>query len=142
MKIEPPNRKDVRWIAERLVHADELVFSALGKHLAEQLPDLGLLQEVIDRKLVEREATYSLQALGLAFGKVFVNLNENYDWWMVEDEYGRDPAIRYMKTSIRVFPQTIISKRVEDQKEVNVRALYDGLLKQLDQIRREIAEDA
>ncbi|MEO8389223.1 DUF3806 domain-containing protein [Polaromonas sp.] len=142
MKIEPPNKKDVRWIAERLVHADDLVYSALGKHLEGQLSDLALLQQVIDRNLVEREATYSLQALGLAFGKVFVNANENYDWWMVEDEYGRDPAIRYGETSIRVFPQTMISKRVEDQIEVNVRALYDGLLEQLDQIRREIDEDA
>jgi hypothetical protein len=35
-----------------------------------------------------------LQALGIAFGKVFVENNEFYDWWMVEDEFGRDPAIR------------------------------------------------
>jgi hypothetical protein len=37
---------------------------------------------------VEREATYTLQALGLAFGRVFLTENPGYDWWMVEDEYG------------------------------------------------------
>jgi hypothetical protein len=50
---------------------------------------------------------------------------------MVEDEYGRDPAIRYKETSLLVFPMTMISKRVEDGEELNVIELFDGLAKQL-----------
>lgn len=46
---------------------------------------------------------------------------------MVEDEYGRDPAIRYKRSSLLAFPRTMLSKRVEDGESVNVVELYDGL---------------
>jgi len=81
--------------------------------------------------VVEPEATYTLQALGLAFGRAFLNEFPDYDWWMVEDEHGRDPAIRYKETSLLVFPMTMISKRVEDGEPFDVGELFDGLAKQL-----------
>lgn len=56
---------------------------------------------------------------------------------MVEDEYGRDPAIRYKETTLLVFPQTMISKRVEAGEAVDVRVMYEGLCKQLEEIRAE-----
>jgi hypothetical protein len=135
--VEAPTEQDVERIARQVLHADELVSAATGKSLSGGLIDLALLQQVLGAKLVEPEATYSLQALGVAFGKVFVNNNEHYDWWMVEDEYGRDSAIRYKETSLLVFPQTMISKRVEDGTEFSVRELYEGLQDQLEAIRVE-----
>jgi hypothetical protein len=77
------------------------------------------------------------QALGLAFGRAFLNEFPDYDWWMVEDEYGRDPAIRYKETSLLVFPMTMISKRVEDGEQVDVGELFDGLAKQLAELIQE-----
>ena len=56
---------------------------------------------------------------------------------MVEDAYGRDPAIRYKATTLLAFPRTMISKRVEDGEAVDVRALFDGLRERLEQIRAE-----
>ena len=141
MKIEVPDHDDLTRLAKQLLHADAVVLAASGEHLTGDVSDLELVQKVMDAKALDREATYSLQALGIAFGKVFVNQNENYDWWMVEDEYGRDPSIQYKETSIRVFPQTMISKRVEDDQTVNVREMYDGLLVQLGDIRKEISAD-
>lgn len=141
MKIEVPDHDDLTRLAKQLLHADAVVLAASGEHLTGDVSDLELVQKVMDAKALDREATYSLQALGIAFGKVFVNQNENYDWWMVEDEYGRDPSIQYKETSIRVFPQTMISKRVEDDQTVNVREMYDGLLEQLGDIRKEISAD-
>ena len=46
---------------------------------------------------------------------------------MVEDEFGRDPAIRYKETTLLLFPLTMISKRIEDGELVNVMAIYEGL---------------
>jgi len=43
---------------------------------------------------------------------------------MIEDEYGRDPAIGYKKTTLLVFPQTMISKRVESGEVVDMRMMY------------------
>jgi len=126
-RIEAPTESDIAAIAEQLIHAEELVLSAVGTKLTASESDLDALQSVLDSKSVEPEATYSLQALGMAFGKVYVANHDDYDWWMVEDEYGRDPAIRFKETTLLLFPQTMLSKRVEEGKEVNVRAIYEGL---------------
>lgn len=53
---------------------------------------------------------------------------------MVEDEYGRDPAIRYKRSSLLAFPRTMLSKRVEDGESVNVVELYDGLTRRLTEL--------
>lgn len=77
------------------MHADQVVEQATGSKMHGTRDDLALIQSVLDRGLIEREATYTLQALGLVFGRAFIHENENFDWWIVEDEYGRDPATRY-----------------------------------------------
>ena len=140
--IEAPTKSDVERIAYQLVHAQQIVEQATGRALTGGIGDLALLQSALDGKLIEPEATYSLQALGIAFGKVFIENNEFYDWWMVEDEYGRDPAVRYKETTLLVFPQTMISKRVEDGEIVEVREMYKGLCEQLEEIRFESYPDA
>ncbi|WP_052810591.1 DUF3806 domain-containing protein [Variovorax paradoxus] len=126
-KIEAPTTADLHAIAHQLMHAAELVSEATGLVLSGTMADLAVLQKVVDSKIVEPEATYSLQALGLAFGKVFIETQENYDWWMVEDEYGRDPAIRYKQTTLLLFPMTMLSKRIEDGEEVDVAEIFKGL---------------
>ena len=135
--IEPPNENDVDRVARQLIHANQVIEQATRQRLSGQLTDLGLLQSVLDQKIVEPEATYSLQALGIAFAKVFIENNSCYDWWMVEDEYGRDPAIRFKETTLLVFPQTMISKRIEDGEHVDVHEMYYGLREQLEEIRQE-----
>ena len=79
MKIEVPDHDDLTRLAKQLLHADAVVLAASGEHLTGDVSDLELVQKVMDAKALDREATYSLQALGIAFGKVFVNQNENYD---------------------------------------------------------------
>jgi hypothetical protein len=141
--VEAPRKDDLRVLASQVMHAEELSRAAGGvERLVGELHELRSIQKVLDSKHVEPEATDSLQALGVAFGRVFIKNNEGYDWCMVQDEHGRDPAIRYQETSIRVFPKTMISKRVEDGVEVDVEALYEGLQEQLESIRREIDADA
>lgn len=141
-KIEPPNDKDIENIAMGVVHAGQVIDQALGEDLDGSQGDIALIQRVLDSGVVEREATYTLQALGLAFGRAFLNEFDDYDWWMVEDEFGRDPAIRYKETSLLVFPMTMISKRVEDGEHVDVRELFDGLAKQLAELIQEGVGDS
>ena len=136
-RIEAPNEVDIDRIARQLIHASDLVTSIAGESLNGQDRDLMLIQRVLDSGQLEREATYSLQALGLAFGKVFVQNHADFDWWMVEDEYGRDPAIRYQQTTLLAFPMTMISKRIEDGESVDVRGLYVGLSQRLTELRRD-----
>jgi hypothetical protein len=130
-KIEPPAERDIEDIARAVVHAGKVVEETLGLKLEGTRNDLALIHRGLDHGAVEREATYTLQALGLAFGMVFINENEDFDWWMVEDEYGRDPAIRYKRTTLLAFPRTMLSKRIEDGEPVNVAELFDGLVARL-----------
>jgi Domain of unknown function (DUF3806) len=136
-KIEPPTEKDIENIAMGVVHAGQVIEQALDEDLDGTHQDLELIQRVLDQGLVEPEATYTLQAFGLAFGRVFLNEFPDYDWWMVEDEHGRDPAIRYKETSLLVFPMTMISKRIEDGEPFDVSELFDGLAKQLAELIQE-----
>jgi uncharacterized protein DUF3806 len=136
-KIEPPSEVDIDDIARAIVHAHQVIEQATGSKMDGTRNDLVLIQAVIDQRLIEREATYTLQALGLAFGRTFIHENENFDWWMVEDEYGRDPAIRYKRTSLLAFPRTMLSKRIEDGELPDAVELFDSLTRRLE----ELAED-
>lgn len=120
-----------------VVHAGQVIEQALGEDIDGSRNDLALIQRVLDTGVVEREATYTLQALGLAFGRTFLNEFPDYDWWMVEDEHGRDPAIRYKETSLLVFPMTMISKRVEDGEHFDLNELFEGLAQQLAELIQE-----
>jgi hypothetical protein len=133
-RIEAPNESDIDDIARALIHADHVINEALGSKLNGSRADLMLIQKLLDAGTVEREATYTLQALGLAFGKVFIEENADYDWWMVQDEFGRDPAIRYKRSSLLAYPRTMLSKRLEDGEPVNVTELFDGLCRKMEEL--------
>jgi Domain of unknown function (DUF3806) len=133
-KIEAPTEDDITSIAKALIHADDVCKDALGTGLDGTHADLARIQQILDRGIVAREATYTLQALGMAFGKVFVSDNEGYDWWMVQDKYGRDPAIPFRLTTLLAFPRTMLSKRVEDGDSIDVLGLYDQLRDRLSEL--------
>jgi hypothetical protein len=133
-RIEAPSESDIDEIARSLVHAGRVVQELLGSELQGTREDLDLIQKLLDSHTVEREATYTLQALGLAFGRVFIAENRDFDWWMVDDEYGRDPAVRYLKSSLLAHPKTMISKRIEDGENVDVVELFEQLAARMAQL--------
>ncbi len=56
---------------------------------------------------------------------------------VVEDEYGRDLALQYPNTSVIVFPTTMISKRVEDGRDVDVVPIYRTVVAQVEKLKDE-----
>ena len=131
-KVEAPNNVDTDRIAVQLIHANELINKATGLAPDGSLNDLELIQRTLPT--ISPDDTYSQQSLGLVFGRVFIRNNDSFDWWMVEDEGGRDPAIRYNRTSLLLFPLTMISKRLEEGKQVNMKSMYAGLLRRVQQV--------
>jgi hypothetical protein len=87
---------------------------------------LGTLRALLEGKIFSSEQTYELQSMGIVLGDTFVE-NMGFHWVMVEDEYGRDPAIKYRETSVILFPLTMISKRVERGEEIDVFDLFNGV---------------
>jgi hypothetical protein len=59
------------------------------------------------------------------------------EWVMVEDEHSRDPAVRLPKTTIILFPLTMISKRVERGEKVDVFDLFNGVAAKVEQMQRQ-----
>lgn len=135
--ISAPTDADITYVANLLLEARRVVQDVLGQELGATKADLQKIQTVLDRGAIEREATWALQSLGMALGKIFVENHDGYDWWMVEDEYGRDVCVRYRDTSLLFFPQTMISKRVEAGEKVDVASIYEWLVNELHNLRDE-----
>ena len=132
--IEAPTQDDFEQIAHSLIHAQQTITDILHAELDGSKCDLALIQRALDSGAIDKEAEYTIHALGLAIGKVFVNTKPDYDWWMISDEYGRDPAIRYLQSTLTFHPQDMLLKRIERGERVDVAELYDNLRAQLQEI--------
>lgn len=101
------------------------------------MDDLDRLQTIVESAKIPVGNTQQLQSLGIVFGKVFVNETADYDWWVIEDEYGKDACVRYKETRLLIFPQTMLSKRIEDGAEIDVIGLFNDLRQELERIKKE-----
>jgi len=108
-------------VESRLQRAARVV-AGLGR-LDGTLHDLSVLQKAVDGLIAPLSNTLAWQALGMAFGRVLKN-ELNLEWVMVEDEYGRDPALRYPRSETLLFPLTMISKRIEKRQRPDVTRLF------------------
>lgn len=118
-----------RWVRDHYEEdAEEKYRTLKGK--------LALLDAIISNGWVEPHETLKLQSLGITFGDALEQML-GLDWQMVEDEYGRDPALRLAGTSVVVFPQTSISKRIEAGEKVDIYELFKSACKAIERARSE-----
>jgi Domain of unknown function (DUF3806) len=97
---------------------------------------LGTIRAILQAGVFKPEQTYELQCLGVILGDAFVQ-EMGMEWIMVEDEHGRHPAIRLPKTTIILYPLTMISKRMERGEKVDVFELFNGVAAQVEDIQRQ-----
>ena len=64
---------------------------------------LGTICAVLQGGVFKPEQTYELQCLGIILGDAFVQ-ELGMAWIIVEDDYGRDPAVRMPGTSVILSP--------------------------------------
>jgi hypothetical protein len=76
--------------------------------------------------------------VGIAFGDALAQ-ELGLTRVIVEDDYGRDPALILEGTSIISFPLTAISKRVQAGEAVDVRALFRSASETIARLRDEQA---
>jgi hypothetical protein len=93
------------------------------------------IQAILQQGAFKPSETYELQCLGVVLGDAFVQ-DLKMEWVMVEDDQGRDPAVRLPGTSLILFPLTMISKRVERGENVDVIDLFNQTATQVDEFRR------
>ena len=97
--------------------------------------DLVVLQRLIDDQVFSKSQTYELQSLGVVFGDVLAS-EFPLRWVMVTDEYGTDPTLRYKNTTIQVNALTMISKRVEQDRPVDLAYLLKITGEQLKEVEK------
>lgn len=128
--LEPSDKANLdearAWVKGHFTDsADEKYSSIDGK--------LRVLDTILRRKWVEPAETIKLQSLGVAFGDA-ISQALMLEWVVVNDEYGRSPALNWPGTSLCIYPLTMISKRVEDGEEVDVYDLFEGICNRLKEI--------
>ena len=98
-----------------------------GLHLTRTKADFTVLQKIVDSKLIGCDETWKLQSVGVVFGDALVSYIDGLSWCEVTDEYGTDPSLRYRQTTLQANALTMISKRVEDGREINLQDMADWL---------------
>lgn len=126
-KIEPLSETELELLAEYrswlFGHFDD------SRQYEELSFKLALIQTIIENKWVSKEETFKLQALGVCFGDALKQEMQELSWVTVDDEFGRDPALRWLNTNTLVFPRTAVSKRIEDSVEVDIYEMFSGFQK-------------
>lgn len=84
---------------------------------------LLLLETIVTNGWVGPTETVKLQALGVVFGDALAQ-QFGLSWVAIDDEAGCEAALALEGTTVRVFPLTSISKRVEAGGAVDVRELF------------------
>lgn len=130
-KIEPlDDEMTARLNQQRQVVADALKKVASNSVMTGRISDLQLLQKILDARLWNEPNTYELQSIGIVLGDVFA-AELGMEWVVVEDSFGRDPAVRYPGSSVMLFPLTMVSKRVERGETIDIEAFYNAVAKQV-----------
>jgi hypothetical protein len=101
--------------------------------------DLPVLQRLIDDKVFTKKQSYELQSLGVAYGDVLAS-ELPLRWVMVTDEYGTDPTLRYKQTTLQVNALTMISKRVEQDQNLNLADLLSVTQERLDALEKKMSK--
>ena len=96
---------------------------------------LRLLDAILSNEWIKPNETLKLQCLGITFGDALAQ-ELGMQWVVVEDEYGRDPALNFKNSSVLAFPLTSISKRVERGEHLKVEELFSAACEALLEARR------
>jgi hypothetical protein len=138
MNFEEPDDADNKRLADQLLVAEQLTARHAGRTTLDgSRQDLAAIQTVLDSGELGPGDTYELQCLGVAFGRVMVGAFPGLDWAIINDEYGRDPTLRYTATNVALNVLTMISKRIENGDQVDVSELLESLLEDLPRIIEE-----
>ncbi len=118
-----------RWVRDHVPpHAQSTLDDWDGK--------LKLVNAILANRLIEPHETLKLQSLGIVLGDALAQVLD-LEWIVVEDEIGRSPALMAAGTSIRIFPQTMISKRIERGETVDVFDLFSKTCRAVADARRD-----
>lgn len=123
-RVEPLSELDLTFMQQQRQLIRDIAGQHLGRYFNGELDnDLALLQELLDRRVVQGSQTRELQAMGLVMGD---HLQQELDlnWVVYVDKVGRTRALRFREGDHYLFPMTMIARRREVGNEEPVIAIY------------------
>lgn len=125
-RIYSPAPVDREFMQAQRASIDDLARINLGRQLRGEVDhDLGILQALLDRRVVRAEQTLELQAMGVVLGQLLAAQLE-LQWVVYEDTYGRSRALQLGDGKNYLFPITMISRRAEVGARVDVAEIYQN----------------
>ena len=105
----------------------DLISRRLGiVNVRQSVNDLRTIQQLVDRKIIQRHEVGEWQALGILFGDILVN-EYGLHWVSYRDRLGTSKALRWKKTENYVFPVTMFSRRVQFKEKIDVAAMFEKI---------------
>jgi Domain of unknown function (DUF3806) len=95
---------------------------------------LNLLDVILKSDWIEKQETIKLQSLGITLGDIIVQ-DMGFIWIQVEDENGTDPALLLPDTSMKLFPLTMLSKRIEKGESIDIYEFYGAIKEKVNEIK-------
>lgn len=99
--------------------------------------DLPVLQQLVDRRLIEPSDLAGWQAVGVLLGDVIAR-EAGLRWVTVEDELGVSRALQWRGSQNFVFPVTLLSRRMQFNRQVDVQAIFAGVLDEVANFRTRV----
>jgi hypothetical protein len=136
-KITPLPEADQQRLREQRAVVEQYLSSEGSKRAYQTTSGkVNAIHAFLEAGVFKPNQTYELQCLGVVRGDAFVQ-ELDMEWIMVEDEYGRDPAVQMPGTSIILYPLTMISKRVERGEQVDVFDLFNRIAADVEEWKRQ-----
>jgi hypothetical protein len=96
--------------------------------------DLRLLQRLQDDGILQADQRETLECVGVAFGQVLAKQSA-LRWVIVEWEGERVLGLQYPNTTVIVFPDSMISKRINRGERVEFASLFQSVVEQVEQMK-------
>lgn len=129
---------DESFTASLLEFDKEMIDSSLGEVLGETQIESAI--PILEERFVEAKQSSDLELatkIGIVFGEVIRNQIPSFQWARTIDELGADRSLVLEGTSITLFPESSIIKRVESQDEVTIAELMNGILDAVEDMYRD-----
>lgn len=138
LNMRPLSEEENNWISNQRQSVEEMLSAspaALNKLVeGDSSAKLSVLEAILKTGLLTSKHTFQLQGMGIILGEILAE-DANMNWMMLEDEYGTSPCLTVPGTSITLFPQTMISKRVENGELVDVFEMANALIDKVEELR-------
>lgn len=137
-KVYAISPMDEQYMEVRKEEINSFARSEIGRSFGQGRDrDLEVMQEIIDRRLLDGDDITKLQAMGIIMGE-HLRRENGLRWVVYIDDKGRSRALEIPNKDEVIFPVTQISSRAAVGADIDVKAIYKKLEDEIARIRKKI----